>query len=114
MSGLSVTIFALPRVFVNFLEFSEQNCAEVRVQHGAGARRGRSTWRRRSSARVFHLPRRAGEYGCHRVAPLLPAGGAGAAAAGAILKGWEKRPSAQRSIGVGERVAVQAYLVTTN
>ena len=87
---------------------SGRNWAGIRVQHGANARRGRSTRRRRSAARVFHLPRRGGECGCDRVAPLLPAGGAGAAAAGAILRGWEKRPSAQRSIGATGRRAVRA------
>ena len=91
---------------------TRRNWAEIRVQHRANARRGRSTWRRRSAARVFHLPRRAGKCGCDRREPWAPAGGAGAAAAGAILRGWEKRPSAQRSIGAGGRPTAQAQLRT--
>ena len=63
---------------------SRRNWAAIRVQHRANARRGRSTWRRRSAARVFHLPRRGGKCGCDRREPWVPAAAWCAAAAGAI------------------------------
>ena len=91
---------------------SGRNWAGIRVQHGANARRGRSTRRRRSAARVFHLPRRGGECGCDRREPWVPAAASYAAAAGAILRGWEKRPSAHPPIGASGRPAAQARLRT--
>ena len=85
-----------------------RNWAVIRVRHGAGARGGRSRGRRRSPARVFHLPRHGGAYGCHRGEPWVPAGAAHSPAAIATFKGWEKRPRSHPPIAAGGRLAAHA------